>query len=214
VTTATPGLALVALVLGVAACRTEQTLVTPDPHLERMLDQPKAMAYGEAPLLPNDATMQSPPDGTLAVDALLGPSALVTGADPAGHAAGTPAEGYVDRIPLAVDRALLETGRARFEVFCAACHGVLGDGASAVAPQMALRKPPSLVDPPKSTDPPGEMFNTIRKGYGLMPSYAVQLSVNDAWAVVAYLRALRLARRARVSELPPELRERLAQEAP
>ena len=32
----------------------------------------------------------------------------------------------------------------RFETFCAACHGVLGDGTSVVAAKMALRKPPSL----------------------------------------------------------------------
>ena len=47
-----------------------------------------------------------------------------------------------------------------------------------------------------------------------MPSYAVQLGVNDAWAVVAYVRALQLARHARVADLPPELRDELAREAP
>ena len=59
-----------ALVLLLAGCRTEQTLVAPDPHLERMLDQPKAMPYGEAPLLPQGMTMQQPPDGTLPVEPL------------------------------------------------------------------------------------------------------------------------------------------------
>jgi mono/diheme cytochrome c family protein len=198
-------LAVVVLALGLAGCRTEQTLVTPDPHLERMLDQPKVRAYDEAPLLPHESAMQWPPEGTLAVDAPVGSSPLLTGAD---------GDGYIREIPVRIDRALLETGRERFDVFCATCHGILGDGASAVALQMALRKPPNLVVPPKTTDPAGDTFNTVRNGYGLMPSYKVQLSVNETWAVVAYLRALRLAQHARVSELPPDDRERLAEEDP
>jgi len=196
---------LVGLVVALGGCRTEQTIVVPDPHLERMLDQPKAMPYGSAPLLPQGMTMQPPPDGTLPVDAVLASPLVPTGAT------GGP---YATRVPVPIDRALLETGRARFEVLCAACHGVLGDGASVVAEQMALRKPPSLVVPPKSTDPVGEVFHTIVNGYGLMPSYRVELPGSEAWAVVAYLQALRLARRAPVADLPPDVRERLAKEDP
>jgi mono/diheme cytochrome c family protein len=191
------------LVMALAGCRTEQTLVTPDPHLERMLDQPKAMPYGEA-VLPRGMTMQQPPDGTLPVDGVAA-SVVTTGAADGG---------YVTRVPVPIDRALLETGRQRFEAICAACHGILGDGTSVVATHMALRKPPNLLVAPKSSDPVGEQFATIVRGYGLMPSYRVQLSDSEAWAVVAYLQALRLAQRARVADLPPEVRERVAQEAP
>jgi mono/diheme cytochrome c family protein len=191
--------------LSLAACRTEQTLVKPDPHLERMLDQPKAMPYASEPLLPDQAAMQRPPEGTLPADADRRGPAVVTGI----------AEGkFVERIPLPVDRAMLETGRARFETFCAPCHGVLGDGDSSVARVMALRKPVNLHVPPASTDGVGEQFHTLRNGYGLMPSYAVQLSVDETWAVVAYLEALRLARHAVVAELPPDTRAYLAKELP
>jgi mono/diheme cytochrome c family protein len=201
-----PGLTFV-LVLACAgasvACRTEQTIVTPDPHLERMLDQPKAMPYAEAPqgAAPGwTSAMQLPPDGAMTTTT-EGPSVLTTG-----ESGGA----FVDRIPIPVDHALLETGRARFETFCAACHGVLGDGDTPVARHMALRKPANLHLPPASTDAVGEQFHTIRNGYGLMPSYAVQLSVKESWAVVAYLRALRLARHAPVAILPADLRAELA----
>jgi mono/diheme cytochrome c family protein len=206
--TASPALLLVpaALVaLATAACRTEQTLVKPDPHLERMLDQPKTMPYAREPLLPDEAAMQRPPDGTMTADADRRAPGILTGIS--GGA-------FVDRIPVRVDRAMLETGRARYEVFCAPCHGVLGDGDSSVARVMALRKPVNLHVPPASTDAPGEQFHTVRNGYGLMPSYAVQLSVDDAWAVVAYLQALRLSQHAVVAELPPETRAYLARELP
>jgi mono/diheme cytochrome c family protein len=195
----------VALVVLLAGCRTEQTIVAPDPHLERMIDQPKAMPYAATPVLPHGMTMQPPPEGTFPVDTAPASPLVDTGA-----AGGV----YATRVPVRVDRALLETGRARFEVLCAACHGILGDGVSVVAAHMALRKPPSLLLPPASTDPVGEVFHTVLHGYGLMPSYREQLSDGDAWAVVAYLEALRLAQHARVSVLPPDVRERLAEEAP
>lgn len=198
---AAAGLAL----LSAAACRTEQTIVTPDPHLERMLTQQKRLAYQADSLLPGGLVMQHPPEGTVPVDAVIGPSLLTTGASD---------NRWADRIPIPVDRTFVETGHDRFDLYCATCHGVLGDGVSVVAAKMSLRKPPSLHDPRILAYPPGRLFATIREGYGLMPPYAVQLSLHDTWAVVAYIRALQLARGARVSALPASVRARLAKEAP
>jgi mono/diheme cytochrome c family protein len=196
---------LAALALFPSACRTEQTIVTPDPHLNRMVEQEKRLPYEEDPALPRGMAMQQPPDGTLAVDAIVGQPLLATGV----------ADGrWAERIPLRVDRALLDDGRARFDVFCATCHGVLGDGDSLVAQKMTLRPPPSLHEARIRAYPPGRVFQTIREGYGLMPSYSVQISVRDGWAIVAYVRALQLARGARVAALPPDVRAQLAREAP
>jgi mono/diheme cytochrome c family protein len=48
-----------------------------------------------------------------------------------------------------------------------------------------------------------------------MPSYASQISVEDRWAVVAYVRALQLSQHAPLAELPADDRERaLAAGAP
>jgi mono/diheme cytochrome c family protein len=198
--------ALVVLVLPgalPAACRTDQTIVTPDPHLERMLEQEKRMPYESDPLLPGGMAMLKPPSGTLPVDAIVGNPLLTT---------GIANDQYTARIPVRVDRDLLDKGRQDFETFCAACHGILGDGNSVVADKMALRKPPSLHEARIVGYPPGKIFATVRQGYGLMPSYSVQLSVQDTWGVVAYVRALQLARAAEVGELPPDVRARLAAE--
>jgi mono/diheme cytochrome c family protein len=188
----------------IGGCRTEQTLVTPDPHLERMLVQEKRLAYDPDPVLPKGMAMQQPPSGTMPTSAIAGSPMLAKGI----------AEGeYARRIPIRVDRAHIEEGRRRFQTFCAACHGVRGEGVSVVAEKMALRKPPSLLDDRVRAFPPGQLFATIQQGYGLMPSYAVQLSPEQAWGVVAYVRALQLSRKALVAELPPDVRARLAQEA-
>jgi mono/diheme cytochrome c family protein len=195
----------VAVVPALMACRTEQTLVEPDPHLERMLVQPKRLPYQEDPLLPRGMAMQQPPEGTLPVDTLLaGPLVLTGVAD--GH--------WAERIPVRVDRAALDRGRRDFDTYCATCHGVLGDRNSVVAEKMALRKPENLLGENVRGYPPGRVFKAIREGYGLMPSYRVQLDVHEAWGVVAYVRALQRARSVRVTDLPPDLRARLEQEAP
>jgi mono/diheme cytochrome c family protein len=195
------------LVLGpvLLGCRTEQTLVTPDPHLERMLTQEKVLPYHDDPLLPHGMTMQNPPDGTLPVDALLADPLVLEGV----------AQGrWAARIPIAVDRATIEGGRRSFETYCAACHGILGDGDSVVAEKMDLRRPPDLLSDDLRGYPPGRVFQTIRQGYGLMPAYRVQLDVNAAWSVVAYVRALQRARGVRAQDLPPPIRTELAKEAP
>jgi len=187
-----------------AGCRTEQTLVTPDPHLERMVDQPKVRPYEADTALPKGMAMQRPPEGTI-------PFAR-TAASPVG---GATVDGHwTERIPVAVDRTLVQQGRRDFETFCAACHGVLGDGTSAVAPHMQLRRPENLIDADARGYPPGRVFQAVRQGYGLMPSYAVELSERESWGVVAYVRALQIARGTLAARLPADARAELARESP
>jgi mono/diheme cytochrome c family protein len=198
-------LAACACALVCGACRTEQTIVTPDPHLERMLVQQKVLPYGTSPVLPDGMAMQSPPEGTLPTNAPPSDSLVASGAA-AGH--------FADRIPVHVDRAQIDRGETQFDTFCATCHGARGDGVSAVAARMALRKPPSLVAADIRAYPPGRIYRAVRFGYGLMPSYAEALSIEDTWGVVAYVRALQWAQGIPASDLPGEMRAELAKEAP
>jgi mono/diheme cytochrome c family protein len=88
---------------------------------------------------------------------------------------------------------LLALGRKRYDITCATCHGPAGDGVSIVGTQMALRPPPSLVTQKYIEKPSGYIFEIATKGFGLMASYAAELSVEERWAVVAYIRALQLS---------------------
>ncbi|HSY25656.1 MAG TPA: cytochrome c [Polyangiaceae bacterium] len=189
----------------VAACRTEQTIVTPDPHLERMLVQEKVLPYGASPVLPNGMAMQSPPEETLPVSAPESDSLVTSGAI-GGH--------FADRIPIRIDHARIDRGETQFDTFCATCHGARGDGVSAVARKMALRKPPSLVAADVRAYAPGRIYRAVRHGYGLMPSYAEALSVDDAWGIVAYVRALQWAQGIPAADLPGAMRAELTREAP
>lgn len=163
--------------------------------LERMIDQPRFTAYEACDGCPDGTIMLQPPAHVVARDSELLPPELDRGTTTAGTA--------VTDLPLPVDRALLVRGRNRFDTFCAACHGRRGNGVSQVAENMQRRPPPDLLIAPYATRPPGHDYAVIRDGYGLMRSYAVELPVRDRWAVVAYLRVLRLSQAVALDELSP-----------
>jgi mono/diheme cytochrome c family protein len=194
------------MVLFVAGCDNRQAFHKPEPGWERMLEQPRADPYTESAAFADGRTMRIPPPGTL-------PRAWVTAAFPLvengkldGH--------YADKVPIPLTRELLLRGRNRFEIQCAACHGILGDGKSVTATKMVLRPPPTLLDDDVRSYPPGRIYEIVTVGYGLMPSYAAALSVEERWAVVGYLGALQLSQRANAKELPPDMQRELDEATP
>jgi mono/diheme cytochrome c family protein len=114
----------------------------------------------------------------------------------------------VEQLPLELTHHLLDTGRHHFEQICATCHGVLGDGDTVVAERMR-RRPPSLHEARLVELSPGRLFQIASEGYGYMPGYESVLSVDDRWAVVAYVQALQKSQRLRLAELPPDVAERI-----
>jgi high-affinity iron transporter len=88
---------------------------------------------------------------------------------------------------------VLENGKAVYEINCAACHGVSGEGNGPVA--FAVKPPPrNLVKEPfKAGDSVGQIYTTITSG---LPSTRMvgypQLKDVDRWAVAYYVRAFRI----------------------
>jgi len=111
----------------------------------------------------------------------------------------------VDRVPVPVTRALVLRGQSRYEIFCATCHGSTGSGNTQVAENMRLRPPPPLVLPPVRDYPAGRIFRAVSEGYGLMRAYDAELSLDDRWAVVAYVQALQLSQQVALDALPPAM---------
>jgi mono/diheme cytochrome c family protein len=98
-------------------------------------------------------------------------------------------------IPLPVNRELIDRGRERYNIYCAVCHGRLGDGNGMIV-QRGFIRPPSfhndrLSDPKRTGDAgDGHIYDTITNGRGAMFSYAERVAPNDRWAVAAYVRVL------------------------
>ena len=168
-----------------------------DLDLERMIEQPRFATYEACEICPGGTIMMTPPAGAVPRGAQIAPVPLVLG-----RQAGR----YLDRIPIDVTRGVLERGRNRFDLFCAACHGRLGNGVSKVAENMMLRRPANLLTAPYTDYPPGRIFTSITEGYGLMRSYAGELPVADRWAVVAYVQALQLSQHVDLDALPAQHR--------
>lgn len=170
-------------------------------YLDPMAHQDKQQAYRPSDVFPDGRAMQAPPPHTVPRERPRGTRAYLTGL---GDGAA------VETIPLRLTPELLAVGRHDFDVYCAACHGRLGDGDSPVARAMSLRPPPSIV---ATRFAPGKVYRVVTEGYGMMPSYAPDLPVEARWAVVAYVEALRRSQNARIDQAPPEVRARLEREA-
>lgn len=157
---------------------------------ENMADQPKYHEWEKAALFRNGRVMQTPPAGTVPRDAPRG-------------------DALAQRPPMSL--ALLERGQERFDIFCAPCHGKLGDGTGMIV-QRGMPRPPSFHSPRLVSAPDTHFFNTITFGHGAMYSYADRVPVADRWAIIAYIRALQRSQAVDVAELPPDVRARLAME--
>ena len=157
--------------------------------LERMRDQPRADAYERSRFFDDGSVMRRPPKGAVSQEI----------ADEADARA-------LDAVPITVTAALMSRGRNRYDTFCAPCHDLDGSARSPVAINMQLRHPPALLDDRIRALSAGRVFQVITEGYGLMPSYAHQLSVDERWGVIAYVRALQLSQRAMLAELPTDVR--------
>jgi mono/diheme cytochrome c family protein len=104
-------------------------------------------------------------------------------------------------IPFRVDRAVLERGRERFDIYCAPCHARTGDGNGMVV-QRGYTRPPSYHTDRLRNAPLGHFFDVITNGFGAMPDYAAQIKPRDRWAIAAYIRVLQFSQNAPASLLP------------
>jgi mono/diheme cytochrome c family protein len=159
--------------------------------LQRMESQPRYSYYEQSEFFADGRAMRLPPDHTVSRQHPVGNPALTTGR--------MNGQLVVD-MPIELNQAVLARGQKRYNIVCAQCHGVLGDGNSVVAENMALRLPPSLLE--LQNKPNGHFYAAINEGYGVMPSFSGEIDVHDRWAIVAYVRALQTARKSGAAAPP------------
>jgi hypothetical protein len=116
---------------------------------------------------------------------------------------------FVEVMPVSVTPALMARGRERYNISCSPCHGAVGDGNGITKKIGAMAVVANLHDPRIVGLPDGDIYNTIRMGKGLMGGYGANISVEDRWAIVAYLRALQLARLGSPADVPAEFQSQL-----
>lgn len=116
---------------------------------------------------------------------------------------------FADTVPMPVTAEFLRRGQQRFDIFCAPCHSVLGDGDGMIV-RRGYKRPPSLHEERLRLAPVGHFFDVITSGFATMPRYSYHLVPRDRWAIAAYIRVLQYSQHATFANLPPPLQASLA----
>jgi mono/diheme cytochrome c family protein len=153
--------------------------------LPQMAHSPRYNAFARNPNFADGSTLQRPEPGT-----------IPRGSMPL-HYAATPQDalraGEELKSPLDVSNVRArERGAFVFSNFCVVCHGAGGTGNGAVA-QRGYPPPPSLLAEHAMKMKDGQLFHVLTYGQNNMPSYASQLSRDDRWNVIVYVRTMQAA---------------------
>lgn len=117
---------------------------------------------------------------------------------------GTVPQGALERerelkSPPAASLALLQRGRERYDIYCAPCHGLAGNGDGIIVAR-GFPRPAPFSDPGQMHAPAKHLVDVISNGYGRMYSFSDRVEPRDRWAIAAYIRALQLAGQSRQSK--------------
>jgi mono/diheme cytochrome c family protein len=141
---------------------------------ESMDRQNRLKTYGQQkpPGWPSPGEALMPPEGTVSQDALARDAALAQ--------------------PPKITPALLTRGRQRYDIYCAACHGLTGAGDGMVVAQ-GFPAPASFNSAAQMTMAARHIVDVIGHGFGRMYAFSDRVAPQDRWAITAYIRALQLA---------------------
>jgi mono/diheme cytochrome c family protein len=150
--------------------------------IPEMVRTPRYNAFAANPNFADGKTLQAPPAGTV----------------PRGylplHFAATPADAVragetLNNPVLPENAAAIARGAAVFAAYCTPCHGSTGKGDGLVV-QRGYPAPPSLYADNARKIKDGQVFHILTYGQKNMPGYARQISQEDRWNVIAYVRSL------------------------
>ncbi len=136
-----------------------------------------------------------PPEGTVARGHMVTDSVYDTGMEGPMFAGKNP-------VPVTMD--LLKKGQMKFGTYCTPCHDREGTGQGIVPIHVPSWQPSNLTEDRVVQFADGEIFNVITNGRRTMPAYKYQVSVEDRWAIIAYLRVLQRAAHGTVNDVPDD----------
>ena len=191
-----------ALVMAIAGRRGN---ISRQPPLEIFSDmdrQPKVRPQKPGVLFADGKESRLPVEGTVA----RGEHFLDT---PANRGTLPGSTNYVTVSPLPITTQTMARGQQRYQINCSPCHGLLADG-NGITKQFGMAVVQNLHDPRVVAMTDGEIFNVITHGVRLMGPYEAQVSPEDRWAIIGYLRALQLSQLGDAAELPEAQRAAFA----
>ena len=167
--------------------------------LQDMYRQPKTEPYMSSSVFPDGTSARPLEADTVARGHLRTNEVLYTGKLNGKE---------VDALPFPLTKAVLLRGQDRFDIFCSPCHDRVGNGNGMIV-QRGYRRPPSYHTSQMRAMALGHFFDVISNGFGVMPDYAAQITVEDRWAIAAYVRTLQFSQNAPLADVPAEERQKL-----
>ncbi len=165
-----------------------------------MQDQPKYKPQRPSNFFADGRSGRPELEGTVARGELNEDTAFYAGKDESGN--------EIDVFPVAVDQAFIERGQQRFDIYCAPCHGRIGNGLGMIV-RRGFKQPPSYHIDRLRNAPVGHYYDVISNGYGAMLNYSQQVQPRDRWAIIAYIRALQYSQNANINDLTVEARAKV-----
>jgi len=162
-------------------------VVAPISH---MLDQPRLDPQRESNYFQDGFGMRLPVAGTVARGHM--PFAVASQEEAARLAN-----------PLPRTEETLKRGKQAFSTYCSVCHGILGNGQTSLTAAYGA-KPANLVSRQMQDYEDGKIYYVIAKGKNAMPPYAADLSEEERWSVVHYVRVLQRALNAKDTDISKE----------
>ncbi|MGB5849948.1 MAG: quinol:electron acceptor oxidoreductase subunit ActD, partial [Ignavibacteriaceae bacterium] len=158
-----------------------------------MMNQDKMIPQSRTELFEDERGMRSPVEGTVAQGFI--PYAYM-GIDEPQEYLSNPVLPSIENLKL---------GQKKYLTYCSPCHGNFGDGDSRLKGQFP--NPPSLHSQRIRSFEDGRFYHIITNGKNIMPSYAAQISREERWTIVNYIRVLQKAKNATASELEMIIKE-------
>ncbi len=150
--------------------------------LPEMVRTPRYNAFAPNPNFPDGLTLRPPEPGTIPRGFLpLHYTASKEDALRAGEELQSPLS--------SADSGAAQRGAFVFTNFCQECHGATGRGDGPVTLR-GFPAPPSLLAERALNMKDGQVFHILSYGQGNMPSYAAQLSREDRWKAIVFVRSL------------------------
>ncbi len=152
-----------------------------------MMEQDKIVAQNSSEFFDDGRGMRLPVEGTVARGFIPYPYIGVA----------NPEEVLAN--PYLPTKENIELGQRKFLTYCSPCHGNFGDGDSRLNGQFP--NPPTLHSNRARDFSDGLIYHIMTNGQNIMPSYASQITREERWAIVNYIRVLQRAKNANDSDL-------------
>ncbi len=141
-------------------------------------------AYSENTVFRDSVTNQMPVAGTIARGFMPYPYK-------ARSADGQTLAGIELVNPMEATPENLSRGKNQYDIFCASCHGIEGDGKGHLyTSKLFPVRPTPLIEDYVQAKPDGEIYHVITTGSisGLMGAHGSQIKRDDRWKIITYIR--------------------------